>query len=97
MPVGAPVSDPFAPEQRRKAFVDELNQIAAEGISESDSEVDDGIWAIAAPITVDGTVVASLSIAGPSFRSDEKSRSDHRAVVRRAAAEISESLLPSAL
>lgn len=35
--------EPPLPEPRREAFVDELNQISAEGISESDSEVDDDI------------------------------------------------------
>lgn len=84
--------EPSMPTAQRKAFVQELSRISSEGIAESDSEVDDGIWAVAAPIVVGGTVVASVSVAGPSFRSNEKTRAKLRLVVRGAAAEIGESL-----
>ncbi|MEU6643483.1 IclR family transcriptional regulator C-terminal domain-containing protein, partial [Saccharomonospora sp. NPDC046836] len=66
-------------EDRRAAFVRDLETIRAEGFAESEAEVDEGIWGGAVPLRFDGSVIAALSIAGPVFRLD----AEKRKVVRR--------------
>lgn len=50
----------------------ELATISARGWSKSAAEVDEGVWAVAAPIRVADTVVAALTVAGPQFRIDDE-------------------------
>ncbi|MDI2098608.1 IclR family transcriptional regulator [Ruicaihuangia caeni] len=73
---------------RIDGFRDELRAIAKAGLAISDSEVDDGIWAVAAAVNVENTVVATISIAGPSFRIGEARREELVATVQAAAREV---------
>ncbi|MFC5957138.1 IclR family transcriptional regulator [Streptomyces pratens] len=68
--------NPFPPQQEREAFLAEIAAITAQGWSKSAAEVDEGVWAVAAPIKIADKVVAALSVAGPQFRIDEQ-RADH--------------------
>ena len=78
------------PEDRRALITaDALDGVRRAGWTESFEEVDDGIWGVAAAITVRGDVVASLGTAGPMFRLDEARRTDIIAKIRRTALQIS--------
>lgn len=68
--------DPSPPQPEREAVLAEFAAITAQGWSKSAAEVDEGVWAVAAPIKIADTVVAALSVAGPQFRIDEQ-RADH--------------------
>lgn len=52
----------------QRSLLKELKLIENRGWSVSDAEVDEGIWASAAPVIVGGRTVAALSVAGPRFR-----------------------------
>ncbi|MBB6675402.1 IclR family transcriptional regulator [Cohnella nanjingensis] len=56
----------------RRALEAELQTIRAQGYSLTKGEVDPDVFAISAPVFgAQGLAIASLSIAGPSFRCDE--------------------------
>lgn len=55
----------------RDALLGELATIASQGWATSSSEVDEGVWAVAAPVTVSSRTVAAVSVAGPQYRIDE--------------------------
>lgn len=65
--------------KRRKALDAELDTIAQQGWATSEGEVDDGVWAVAARCGDAGLGGGVLSVAGPSFRLNEKERA---AIVR---------------
>ncbi|MEI6360893.1 MAG: IclR family transcriptional regulator [Actinomycetes bacterium] len=53
----------------RPALEEELNRVRAQGWAVADSELEPGLVAVAAPVrSSDGSVVAALSISGPSVR-----------------------------
>lgn len=81
---------PSGPE--RDAVLAEVPDIAARGWSKSEAEVDEGVWAVAAPITVAGKVVASVTVAGPQFRIDDERAKHIMEQVVTSAAELSDSL-----
>lgn len=56
----------------RAQLLDELNKINIQGWSVSSSEIDEGVWAGAAPIIVGGRTVAALSVAGPNYRINDE-------------------------
>jgi DNA-binding IclR family transcriptional regulator len=71
----------MAPQERARVLRD-LQQIREQGWGHSSAEVDEGIWAAAAPITVGGRVIAALTVAGPHYRiSKEKAQSIHSHVL----------------
>jgi len=70
----------------------ELARINADGYAESAAEVDEGVWAAAAPILFSGQVVAAISVAAPGYRVDEAQRREIGEHVRAAAAAVSERL-----
>lgn len=51
-----------------------LSAVAEAGFTESYGEIDDGIWGVAAAVTVEGEVVASLGLAAPLFRTTPEKR-----------------------
>lgn len=55
----------------RTRLLDELDLIRSRGWSVSSAEVDEGVWAAAAPIVVRGRAAAVLSVAGPRYRIGE--------------------------
>jgi DNA-binding IclR family transcriptional regulator len=75
----------------------ELEEIRAKGWGESSAEVDEGVWAVAAPICVAGSVVAAVSVAAPGYRVDTEQRDRIRALVRDAAREVSDAITPRRL
>lgn len=52
----------------RDNLLDELDRIAEIGWSMSSAEVDEGVWAVAAPVKIGVKTVAVLSVAGPRYR-----------------------------
>ncbi|MGP4112272.1 IclR family transcriptional regulator [Streptomyces sp. 4N509B] len=83
---------PPPPDAERDSVLSELSGITAQGWSGSEGEVDEGVWAVAAPIVVAGQVLASVSVAGPQYRIDEERGRDILRQVVEGAAELSESL-----
>jgi DNA-binding IclR family transcriptional regulator len=63
--------------------------MAKAGIAITTDEITPGVWACAAPVTQDGKVVATISVAGLAFRIGRARRVEFEALVRGAAAEIS--------
>ncbi|WP_420000003.1 IclR family transcriptional regulator [Streptomyces boninensis] len=83
---------PAPPQSEQDAVLAEVPAIAGQGWSKSEAEVDEGVWAVAAPITVGGRVLATVTVAGPQFRIDgERSEYITERVIA-GAAELSESL-----
>ncbi len=71
----------------------DLDDVRRRGWAIAVDELEDGLTAIAAPITgADGTVVASLSASGPTFRVTRERTPDVVALVVRAAREVSHRL-----
>ena len=66
--------DPRQLKRERRALLRELETIADRGWAQSSAEVDEGIWAAAAPVKVGSKVIAAISVAGPRYRVDEPSR-----------------------
>jgi DNA-binding IclR family transcriptional regulator len=75
-------AEPSMAPQERARVLRELQQIREQGWAHSSAEVDEGIWAAAAPIAVGGRVIAALTVAGPHYRiSKEKAQSIHSHVL----------------
>jgi DNA-binding IclR family transcriptional regulator len=75
-------AEPSMAPQERARLLRDLQQIRDQGWAHSSAEVDEGIWAAAAPITAGGRVVAALTVAGPNYRiSREKAQSIHSHVL----------------
>jgi DNA-binding IclR family transcriptional regulator len=70
-----------------------LERIRANGYNIVLNDLDEGAFSVAAPITgADGTIIASISVAGAVARFDEERRESHLKAALEAAAEISERL-----
>jgi len=70
-----------------------LERIRANGYNIVVNDLDDGAFSVAAPIHgADGTVIASISVAGAVVRFDEERRESYLKAAMDAAAEISERL-----
>ena len=67
---------PSPSQSERDALIAEMAAITAQGWSKSAAEVDEGVWAVAAPIKIADKVVAAVTVAGPHFRIDEQ-RADY--------------------
>lgn len=78
--------------ERIEALRDELARVRKQHYAISSAEVDEGIYAVAAPIVVEGRTVAALSIAGLEFRLSEEGRTALLDKVRDGAREIGEML-----
>ncbi|MCK6210783.1 IclR family transcriptional regulator [Georgenia sp. EYE_87] len=78
---------PDATAQSRKSLLDELTVIEEQGWSMSSAEVDEGVWAVAAPVRAGGRTLAALSVAGPQYRIDDaRAKSITEAVIAHATA-----------
>ena len=75
-----------------EALRSELATIAKQRYAVSSAEVDEGIFAVAAPIVVEGRTIATLSIAGLEFRLSDHGRTELLDKVREGALEIGEML-----
>lgn len=77
-----------APEAN--ALFEQRERIAQNGHVVSESEVDEGTWAVGAPILMlDGTLIASISLVAPSFRLSETQKQRCVQLVVQAARRIS--------
>lgn len=79
-------------EERVEELQKELKLIAKQRFAVSAAEVDEGIYAVSAPIVVEGRTVAAFSIAGLEFRLSDADRARLIDQVREGAVEISELL-----
>lgn len=71
----------------------QLAEIRRYGVAITDSEVDHGVRAVAAPVlSSDGRVAAGLSVVGPAFRLDEEALGRVAEAVKDAAATVSSRL-----
>ncbi|MGI5200300.1 IclR family transcriptional regulator [Spirillospora sp. CA-108201] len=84
--------EPSPPQAEREAVLAEIPAISERGWSKSTAEVDEGVFAVAAPITVGDKVMATVSVAGPQFRIDDTRADAILDQVIKAAAELSHSL-----
>jgi DNA-binding IclR family transcriptional regulator len=78
---------PLTPAVREK-LEDELTRLHQTGFAVSEGEVDEGLWACAAPVRVRGQLVGSLSVVAPAYRVDETAREKIGAAVRASASEL---------
>lgn len=78
---------------RRSEFLKELDRIAEDGFAVSAGEVDEGVWACAAPVMLEGSLFAALSVVTPSYRVDEDQRIAIGQQTRDAAQKMSSALL----
>lgn len=67
----------------------ELQSIREQRWAESRGEVDEGIWACAAPITNGDRLIASITVAGPQFRIGSAEAARIRTAVSQASRELS--------
>lgn len=56
------------PDEDTNHLLQELQQVQQRGWAISSAEIDEGVWACAAPVTAQGRTVAALSVAAPSYR-----------------------------
>ncbi|GAB2468078.1 DNA-binding IclR family transcriptional regulator [Conyzicola lurida] len=69
-----------------------LQEISDRGFTESFEEVDEGIWGVAAAITVGGDVIATVGTAAPIYRVDETQRARTTELIIEAAKQISRAM-----
>jgi DNA-binding IclR family transcriptional regulator len=79
---------PSLSKTTRKRLIDELQHIRTNGFAESRSEVDDGVWACAAPVRAHDTQVGAISVVAPAYRVDEAKREQIGRLVRESAHEL---------
>jgi DNA-binding IclR family transcriptional regulator len=82
------------PISGRDGFLREVERDTERGWAVSNQEIDEGVWAPAAAVYSEGTVVAAVSAPCPAFRVDEARRQELIELVRDAAAEISQAIGP---
>lgn len=75
----------------------QLGVIGQTNFAESESEVDSGVWAVAAPVIVSSRVVGAVSIVAPAFRIPEETRARFRTIVKDASTEIANGILNESL
>lgn len=81
----------LGPEERAD-LVAELCSISEQGWSKSSGEVDEGVWAVAAPVKVGRKTVGVLSVAGPRYRIGTEQEVEIRELVVSHAKDASASL-----
>jgi DNA-binding IclR family transcriptional regulator len=62
-------------ESESARLAEELVLIRSAGYAQSDSEVDEDVWAVAAPVRESGAVVAAVTVSAPTYRVDAAQRS----------------------
>jgi len=70
----------------------DLTRINETGLAESESEVDQGVWAVASPVVVSGRTLGAVSVVAPSFHVDDQLRKVMRERVQVAAIDISRAI-----
>lgn len=78
----------------RAELAEALDRVRRDGVAVVDSELEPGLVAVAAPITSsDGTVIAAVSVSGPSVRLTEAEIPTVASAVRATAEAIADALL----
>jgi DNA-binding IclR family transcriptional regulator len=103
---GAKVILAYSPDDLRDRYIEqavsasgrgrlraELRRIRAQGWADSSGEVDQGIWAVAAPVSGAGDRLHAISVALPEYRLDPQRRDSLRAAILQAAGELQEQLV----
>lgn len=85
------IDPPLSPEAKERLLA-ELDTIRDERFAVSSGEVDEGVWACAAPVHVRGQLVGALSVVAPAFRVDDRKRLSIGDAVRRAAARLGQEI-----
>jgi DNA-binding IclR family transcriptional regulator len=83
------------PVHGREEFLRDVERDLDRGWAVSNEEIDEGVWAAAAAVYEEGTVVATLSAPCPSFRMDDERRNLVVDLVRETAVDLSSALSPS--
>jgi DNA-binding IclR family transcriptional regulator len=87
------VLEKWPQDQSKKALLQELQDIREQGYALTQGEIDPDVFAVGAPIFDSrGVLVASLSIAGPTYRFDDALRRLSIDAVRHAADQVSRKL-----
>jgi DNA-binding IclR family transcriptional regulator len=81
------------PASARGRLKAELARIREDGWAESTAEVDQGIWAVAAPVPAGPERLHAISVALPEYRADPARRETLRAAILAAAAELERKLV----
>lgn len=79
------------PADVRERLAAELDGIRAERFAVSTGEVDEGVWACAAPVQARGHLVGAISVVAPAYRVEGK-RDEIGEAVRRAARDFEDEL-----
>lgn len=82
------------PVSGRDGFLREVERDAERGWAVSNQEIDEGVWAPAAAVSSDGTVVAAVSAPCLAFRVDDGRRQELIELVRETAEAISLAIGP---
>jgi DNA-binding IclR family transcriptional regulator len=72
----------------RVALETDLDDIRSSGFAESSGEVDEGIWAAAAPVHLFGTLVGAITVVAPDYRLGSQQKQNIREAVRAGANEF---------
>ncbi len=72
----------------RERLAKELERIRVEDFAESHGEVDNGVWACAAPVRSRGSLVGVISVVAPEYRTGDEKKEEVSRRVREAAAEM---------
>ena len=71
-------------------LAEELAAVRARGWSSVTDELEEGLSAVAAPVrAADGTVIAAISVSGPTYRIDDVRRAEHVELMLAACQDIS--------
>lgn len=89
--------EPQLPPEELFLLESQLEVIGQTNFAESESEVDSGVWAVAAPVIVSSRVLGSVSIVAPAFRIPEETRERFRTIVKDASKEIASGILNESL
>jgi DNA-binding IclR family transcriptional regulator len=80
--------EPRLSPEARAQLDEELNELREIGFAVSEGEVDEGLWACAAPVRVRGQLIGALSVVAPAYRVNETAREKIGAAVRANATEL---------
>jgi DNA-binding IclR family transcriptional regulator len=88
--------EPPLKEDVKSRLRSELATIAEQGFAVSEGEVDEGVWACAAPVRSHSVIIGAISIVAPAFRIPQERRPGLVRAVKSAATEL-ETVLMSAV
>lgn len=85
--------DPPLSKRARAALESDLERIRDREFAESSGEVDEGVWAVAAPVEVHGLLLGAVTIAAPSFRLTDERKAQISRVVKEGARDLRDRFL----